>query len=92
MKEFVSFDKPIGGDGLHAKGSVGVDGSDFVAKVEAKFPISNVIEPAMKVVDGFADKVEAWIPGDQKAMFAALKVEARDELVKLLAEQVAAQG
>jgi len=89
MKEIVSVDKAVGDDGLKVQAALGVDKSDLVAQVEARFPIAQVIDPAMKVVDGLVDKIEALIPGDQKALAAKLKAEARVELVELLSEKPA---
>jgi len=89
MKNIVSVDKPIGDDGLAVKGALGVDKSDLVAQVEARFPIAKVVEPAMKVIDGMVDKIEALIPGDQKQLAANLKAEAREELIKMLSENPA---
>jgi hypothetical protein len=84
MKELVKFEQKIGGDGGKVGGALGVDGSDFVAQVQARFPMAAALEPAFKVVDGLVDKIEQWIPGDQKAMAAVLKAEALEQLLKLL--------
>lgn len=89
MKSLVSFDQEVGGDGLMAKGALGVEGVNLVAQVQMTYPLEKVVEPVMQVVDSLLDKVEAWIPGDQKAMAAQFKLEAREQLVKLLAEEAA---
>lgn len=96
MKDLVKFDHAIGAEGQDLKGSaggsLGVDGSDLVAQVQvqARYPIAKVIEPAMGVLDGLVDKLEALIPGDQKALAAAAKADARAALVKALSEQAPA--
>lgn len=87
MKDVVKFDKAIGTDGLKAAGGVGIDGTDFVGHTEIRFPIVKAIDPLMKVVDNLVDKVEKLIPGDQTALAAKLKLEARDEIAKLIAAQ-----
>lgn len=87
MKSIVSFDQAVGGDGLKVQGGLGVEGTDLVAQVKAVFPIAQVIEPAMKVLDGMVDKIEQIIPGDQKGIAAGLKADAREQLMKLVAAQ-----
>ncbi len=86
MKKLVGFENDLGGEGKVA-GAVGVEGADLVADVRVTYPIAKVAEPAFKVIDGVIDKLEQWIPGDQKMLAATLKAEAREELVKLLAEK-----
>ncbi len=87
MKSIVDFDKEIGTDGLHAKGGLAIEGANLKAYVEAVFPLAKVVDPAMKVVDTALDKLEAAIPGDwDKAIIEKIKLEAREQLVKILAE------
>lgn len=86
MKDFVRYDKEIGGDGAHASGAVGVAGDKLRLEFAGEMPLSKIVDPAMKVVDGLVDKLEQWIPGDQKAVATQLKAEARAELVKVLSE------
>lgn len=90
MKTIGKIEQALGEQG-NAAASVGVEGSDLVVQIEAKYkyPIEKVIEPAMKVIDGLVDKLEQVIPGDQKAYAAALKADARKQLVDLLSEQPA---
>jgi hypothetical protein len=93
MKKIVGYDHEFGGENADVKGVVGgqlaVEGSDLVAEVsvKAKMPLAKIVDPAMRVVDSLIDKVDAWIPGDQKELAAKFKAEARDELVKALSEQ-----
>lgn len=91
MKNLVDFDKEIGSDGAKAVGALGVDGESLKFEVGVTYPIAKVIDPVMKVVDGLIDKVEKLIPGDQTGVAAKLKAEAREEMVKLLSEQMAAE-
>jgi len=86
MKELVKFEKEVGGDGAKAAGVIKVEGDQLKATVEIGMPLSKVVEPVMTQFDKLVDKLEALIPGDQKAMAATLKAEAREELVKLLSE------
>jgi hypothetical protein len=87
MKEFVKIDQAVGGDGAKVKAALGVEKDQLKLELSATYPIEKVIDPAMKVVDNLLDKVEQWIPGDQKDMANQFKKEARQELVKLLSEQ-----
>lgn len=86
MKIIVGFDQAVGGDGAKVKGSLGIDGSDLALDMKAVYPLDKLVDPAMKAVDALIDKVEEWIPGDQKAMAESLKVEFRADLVKYLSE------
>lgn len=77
------YESAVGGDG--AKAGAYVDGSDILLKVS--YPIAKIIEPATKVADGLLDKLEALIPGDwDKAIIEKLKLEYKEELIKLLGE------
>lgn len=86
MKELIGVDQEVGGDGGKVKAALGVEADQLKLELAATFPIAKIVEPAMKVVDGLVDKLEQFIPGDQKALAETLKKEAREELVKLLAE------
>jgi hypothetical protein len=88
MKQLIGWDHAIGSDGKIG-GGLGVDGSDFALAVSVKYPIAKVIEPATKALDGLLSKLEALIPGDwDKALIEKVKVEYKEELVKLLSEKV----
>lgn len=87
MKELASFEQAIGGDGGKLKCAVGVDQTDLVAQVEARYPLAKVVEPATKALDSALDKLEQLIPGDwDKPMIEKVKAEYKEELIKLLAE------
>lgn len=86
MREIASFEQGIGGDGGKVQGKLGVEGSDLTAQVNVKYPIAKIIDPVMGVVDGLVDKLEAVIPGDQKAMAAQAKLDAREAIIKALSE------
>lgn len=87
MKNLISFDQDLGGDGAKLNGGLGVAGDQLQAQVSVSYPIAKIIEPAAKVIDQLVDKLEALIPGDQKAMAASAKADARAALVKALSEQ-----
>lgn len=86
MKDLVKFDQEIGGDGAKAAGGLGVSGSEIKLHVEVTYPIAKVIDPVMKKVDWLVDELEKLIPGDQKAIAGVLKAQAREEILKVLAE------
>lgn len=86
MKDIVSFEQGIGGDGATLKGSLGVEGETLSAQVQVSFPIEKIVEPAMKVVDDLVDRLEKLIPGDQTAMAASAKADARAALLKAFSE------
>lgn len=86
MKQIVGIDQEVGGDGAKVKAGVGVEGDQLKIELSATYPLAKVVEPAMKVVGNLVDKIEQFIPGDQKALAETLKKEAQEELVKLLAE------
>lgn len=83
MKTIVS--TPIGSAGS-AHVAIGVKGDNIrvEAAVAAEKPIVEVIDPLAKLVDGFVDKVEQWVPGDQKLMAAAFKTEFRQAAIENL--------
>lgn len=84
MKELVSFEQALGGDGAKLHGKVGVVSTDLTVQVAVAYPVEKIIEPAMKVIDGLVDKLEALIPGDQKSMAASAKADARAAILKAL--------
>lgn len=86
MKQIIGIDQEVGGDGAKVKAAVGVEADQLKIELAATYPLSKVVDPAMKVIDGVVDKIEQFIPGDQKALAETLKKEAREELVKLLSE------
>lgn len=87
MKNLATFEQAIGGDGGKLNGALGVDQTDLVAKVEARYPLAKVVEPATKALDSALDKLEQIIPGNwDKPMIEKIKAEYKDELLKLLAE------
>lgn len=96
MKKLVGYDHDFGGGDVKgaAGAQLGIEGSDIIADVhvKARVPIAIVAQPAFKVIDQLVDKIEAWIPGDQTAIAAGLKADARAQLVKLLSEQAKPVG
>lgn len=88
MKQFFGFDKDIGSDGK-VGGGIGVEADNFQVAVRVTYPISKVIEPATKALDALLVKIEGVIPGDwDKAILEKVKVEYKEELVKLISEKV----
>lgn len=93
MKEFAKLNQPIGSDGGVVVGAVsgGID-EQFIsvkAEVELKYPTAKAVEPLTAVVDKLVDKLEAVIPGDQLAMAAEAKAEAKAAILKIIAELAA---
>lgn len=87
MKKIASFEKAIGSDGLEVEASVGVETSNLKAVVAVSYPIESIIEPATKAADKLLDKLEKAIPGSwDKPLIDKLKVEYKEELLKLLSE------
>ena len=86
MKKLIEFEKEIIEETLKAGASLVIDGSDLKLQIGASMPIEKIAEPMFKVIDSAIDKIEKLIPGDQTALAATLKAEARAELVKLLSE------
>lgn len=91
MREITKIDHSFGEQGS-AKLALGVEASDLVLTGSAsyKIPLAKVVDPVMNVVDGLIDKLEQLIPGDQSAMAAEAKADARAALVKVLSESAAA--
>lgn len=88
MKNFASFETPIGGDGAKASGSIGVDGSNLKIQVSAEMPIEKIIVPATTAIDNLLNKVKSAIPGDwDDALIEKFKVEYKEELIQLLSEK-----
>jgi len=81
------YETALGGDG--AKVGAYIEGADLTVK--ATYPLGKVLLPVNKVIDEIIDKVEAWIPGDQKAIAEGMKADAHKRLVELLSESVPAQ-
>ncbi len=89
MKDLVKYEQDIGGDGAKVKGAVSVSAEVIQVQATVSYPVAKVVEPLLKVCDALVDKIEALIPGDQKIVAATLKQEAREELMKLLNEELA---
>ena len=89
MKNLVEFEQPIGGDGASASGALGVENMKLKAKIEIAYPLEKVVEPVLKIVDGLVDNLEKFIPGDQLAMAASAKADARASILKALSDQTA---
>lgn len=87
VKELVKFEQGLGADGGAAQGALGVEGTNLKAVVSVTYPIEKVIAPVTKVIDDLVDKLEKLIPGDQTAMAAQVKADARAAIVKALSEQ-----
>lgn len=85
MKELGKFEQELV-DGGKAKAAIGVEGVMLSAQISVQYPIAKIVEPALAAVDTLVDKLEALIPGDQKALAAKAKQEARDLIVASLAE------
>lgn len=79
------YEHSLGGDG--GKAGAYIEGTDLAIK--ATYPLAKVLDPVNKVVDSVIDKLEQWIPGDQKELADKLKLEAHAELVQLLSEKPA---
>lgn len=91
MKKLVGYEHDFGGGDVKGKASaqVAIDATDIVMEIAAtgRVPVEKIAKPAFDVIDNLVDKIEQWIPGDQKAMAAELKKDARELLLKLIAEQ-----
>lgn len=87
MKQLASYSQQLGERGS-AQGAVGVDGSDLVAKVSVEYrhPIDDLVKRVQGPADALIDKIEQWIPGDQKAEADRLKAEFRAQVVKAISE------
>lgn len=88
MKEIVKHEAAIGADGAKIQALVGVEGQYLSANVAVQYPIEKLVKPATEVINNLVDKLEQFIPGDQKVMAENLKNEAKEALVKALSEQV----
>lgn len=84
-KTIYSHKQKLGSDG-EVSGALGIQGDKLriEASVAYEKPIGEIVEPVMKVADQFVDKLEQWIPGDQKAMAAEAKADLRKALVNAL--------
>lgn len=90
MKQIVGIDQEIGGDGAKLNAQLGVEASNLKLELSVTYPLEQVLTPVNTVIDNLIDKVEALIPGDQKALAEGLKTDAKAQLVKLLSEQAPA--
>lgn len=88
MKEFINHEASLGGEGAKFGVKVGVEEEFIKLDASVSYPIAKVVEPVMGVVDTLVDKLEKLIPGDQTAMAAQAKIDARAAIVKALSEQV----
>lgn len=86
MKELIGHEQAVGADGAKVAAKVGVEGVNLKAELAVVYPIEKVISPAIQVINDMVDKLEQVIPGDQKAFAEQLKADAKEQLVKLLAE------
>lgn len=71
---------PLGGDG--GKAGLYLEEGMIVAKVG--YPIASALKPITSVVDSMVDKLEALIPGDQKAAAEVIKAQYKAELAKAI--------
>lgn len=83
-KKFFETTQPLGGDGGKLVAAGGVDQNDLVLDAQVRYPFEKIAAPALQVVDSIIDKVEQWIPGDQKAMAEQFKADARKQLLELV--------
>ena len=81
-------EKEIGGDGAKA----GLYVEDAALALKVTYPIAKIVEPLAKIGDKAIDKVEQWIPGDQKDLAANLKAEMREEIAELFAKYASQQA
>lgn len=79
-------EQPVGGDG--GKVSLGIAPVDEKPCIvlSASFPVEKIIQPAFKAIDDLVDKLEQWIPGDQKEEAAKAKQQAHEYILKKIAE------
>ena len=78
----VIYEHAIGGDGLVV--GLYIEGDKLVEKVS--YPLAKALVPFDELVGKAVDKLEALIPGDQKAIAEGLKKQAHEQIVKLLSE------
>lgn len=92
MKQLAAYSHQLGDQGS-AQALAAVDGGDLVVEVKASYrqPIAPIVEKVMGPVDDLIDKLEALIPGDQKALAAGAKADVRAAIVKALSEEQAPQ-
>jgi hypothetical protein len=83
-EEKAIIEKEIGGDGA----SAGLYVDDSHLSIQVRYPIAKVVEPIAKIADKAIDKLDEWIPGDQKAIADKLKAEIREEIAELLAKEM----
>lgn len=83
MKSIIT--KEIGSDGAAAELLVG----EGKLAVQVSYPLEKIVQPLTSVVDKVVDKLEQFIPGDQKNLAEEIKASARKELAELLAETLA---
>lgn len=90
MKQLAAYSQQLGERGS-AQGMVGVEGSDLVAKVSVEYrhPIDDLVQRVQGPANALIDKIEQWIPGDQKEEAEKLKSEFRAQIVKAISEPAA---
>ena len=88
-KQLFQVEKELGGDGAKAAAGLSVSGEALELGIKVTYPLAKIVEPAGLIIDQLVDKLEALIPGDQKAMAAQAKADARAALVKALSEAAA---
>lgn len=92
-KTIYSHKQELGKEGA-AEVSVGVKGQNLRLEgtVSYEKPVEEILTPVFKAADQFIDKLEQWIPGDQKAMAEKAKAELREAAVKGLLGAVPEQA
>lgn len=87
MKQLAAYSQQLGERGS-AQGSVGVEGSDLVAKVQVEYrhPIDDLVQRVQGPANQLIDQIEKWIPGDQKEEAEKLKASFRAAVVKAISE------
>lgn len=88
MKTIAEYNHQIGEQG-QAVAIAAIDKSDLVVRVQMEFrqPVAPIVDKVMGPVDALIDKLEALIPGDQKAIATAGKAEIREQVLKILSEE-----
>lgn len=86
MKKIIGFENSVGDSGGTVGGELGVEGSNVKAELHALFPIAKILAPVEGVVRSGLAKIDAIIPGDQKALFDQMSKDLMEQLAKVLSE------